>query len=185
VRLVGGEAQFSVTKDADRPFVVEAGGVAVQALGTVFAVRLDAAAVDVVVTEGKVRVEHPAVAGQAQAAPADAPIVAASQRAIVSLAAEAPEPHVIALTPEQIKEALAWQAPRFQFYETPLAEAVREFNRQNSHQLVLGDPAVGALRIGGTFRADNVEGFVSLLQLTLGIRAERRSDRETVLLPSR
>ena len=78
---------------------------------------------------------------------------------------------------------LAWQAPRFQFYETPLVEAVAEFNRHNPHRLVLGDPKLGARRIGGTFRTDNVEGFVSLLRLTLGLRAQARGTDETVLLP--
>ena len=41
VKLTGGEAQFSVWKDASRPFIVEAAGVAVRAVGTVFSVRLD------------------------------------------------------------------------------------------------------------------------------------------------
>jgi transmembrane sensor len=181
VRLVGGEAQFSVTKDPDRPFIVEAGGVAVRAIGTVFAVRLDAAAVDVLVTEGKVRVESPAPTGTAASAVHEVSVVPAQHRAIVSLTPAAAEPQVTAVTPEQIKEVLAWQAPRFQFYETPLAEALAEFNSRNRLQLVAGDAEVGAMRIGGTFRADNVEGFVSMLQLTLGVRSERRGETEIVL----
>jgi transmembrane sensor len=186
VRLVGGEAQFTVTKNAQRPFIVEAGGVAVRAVGTVFAVRLDAATVDVLVTEGKVRVEQPPGATSfTESASPEAPLVAASERAVVSLAVAHAEPTITPMTPDQIKEMLAWQAPRFQFYETPLAEAVAEFNQRNRHQLSLGDPTVGALRIGGTFRADNIEGFVSLLQLTLGIRSEQRGERETVLFAPR
>jgi transmembrane sensor len=182
VRLVGGEAQFNVTKDAKRPFIVEAGGVAVHAIGTVFAVRLDAAAVDVLVTEGKVRVETFTPPAAAPTPQREAPIVAAQHRAIVSLAADAPEPQVSEVTPEQIKDALAWRAPRFQFYETPMSEAMAEFNRRNSVHLVAGDAAVGALRIGGVFRADNVEGFVSLLELTMGVRSERRGESEIALL---
>ena len=42
-------------------------------------------------------------------------------------------------------------------------------------------PALGALPIGGTFRPDNVEGFVRLLTVTLGVRAEARGADETVL----
>lgn len=183
VRLVGGAAQFSVTKDPHRPFIVEAGGVAVRAVGTVFAVRLDAAAVDVLVTEGKVLVESPAPVGAGPAASREAPLVAAQHRAIVSLMASAAEPpQVTAVTPEQIADALAWQAPRFQLYETPLSEAMAEFNQRNRVQLVAGDATIGALRVGGTFRADNVEGFVSLLHLTMGVRAEHRTDTEIVLL---
>ena len=63
VRLVRGEAHFSVVRDAARPFIVQAGTVAVRAVGTAFNVRLDPATVEVLVTEGKVRVDD-AVKGE-------------------------------------------------------------------------------------------------------------------------
>jgi len=56
VRLERGEAAFEVAKDAARPFVVVAGGVAVRAVGTAFNVRLDSIAVEVLVTAGLVSV---------------------------------------------------------------------------------------------------------------------------------
>ncbi len=52
--LVRGEALFTVAKNPARPFIVRAGGVDVRAVGTAFSVRLDAAAVEVLVTEGRV-----------------------------------------------------------------------------------------------------------------------------------
>jgi len=64
VRLHG-EAHFVVAKDATRPFVVEAGGVAVRAVGTAFNVRLEGGTVDVLVTEGRVQVEAAASAAAA------------------------------------------------------------------------------------------------------------------------
>jgi transmembrane sensor len=175
VRLTGGEAHFTVAKNPAWPFVVEAGKVAVRAVGTAFAVRLDAASVDVVVTEGKVRVESPAVPGQATA-PTEAPLVMASHRAVVALDSAAREPEVTPVTAEQLKDALAWQAPRFQFHETPLADAVAEFNRHNPGQTVIVEAELERVPIGGIFRVDNVSGFVSLLEVTLGIQSERRAD---------
>lgn len=56
VKLLRGEAHFNVAPDATRPFVVDAGGVAVRAVGTAFNVRLDSAAVEILVTEGQVAV---------------------------------------------------------------------------------------------------------------------------------
>jgi transmembrane sensor len=185
VRLTGGEAHFTVAKDPRRPFIVEAGGVDVRAIGTVFNVRLDEAGVDVLVTEGQVRVEPPAPSGKVAVTPARAPVlVAASQRTVVPLAPAPAEPEVVSVTPVQVKAALAWQAPRLQFFETPLGEAVAEFNRHNRHRLVLGDDALSAIPIGGTFRVDNVEGFVRLLEVTLGIRGEARTPEETTLWPA-
>jgi ferric-dicitrate binding protein FerR (iron transport regulator) len=40
---------------------------------------------------------------------------------------------------------------------------------------------LGRRLIGGTFRPDNVEGFVRLLETTLDVRSDRRGDHETVL----
>lgn len=182
VRLTGGEAHFIVAKDAARPFIVEAGGVAVRALGTAFNVRLDASTVDVLVTEGRVQVEAPLPATGERAPEAAPLVVAAKQRTIVPLAPAAATPVVVPVTPQQVREVLAWQAPRLQFFETPLAEAVAEFNRHNRHRLILGEPELGRIPIGGTFRIDNVEGFARLLELTLGIRGEARGPDETVLV---
>ena len=185
VRLLSGEAHFTVAKNPALPFVVDAGGVAVRAVGTAFNVRFDAAAVDVLVTEGRVQVET-ALNARASAATGSsvtpsALLVAASQRTVVSLSPMPAGPAVISVTPEEVQEVLAWQAPRLQFHETPLAKAVAEFNRHNARTLVLGDPALGTMSIGGTFRADNVEGFVRLLEVTLGVRGEARGPKQIVL----
>ena len=185
VRLIGGEAQFSVVKNPARPFIVVAAGVRVRAVGTVFTVQLGGESVAVLVTEGKVRVGAPApaasAAGVAQAE--EKLLVAAGQRTVVPLADTAAAPSVEDLSPEEIRRALEWQAPRLQFHETPLADAIAEFNRRNHRQLVLGEPALGAERIGGSFRPDNPDGFVRLLSVTLGVRAVPRGPDEVVLLP--
>ncbi len=186
VRLTGGEAHFNVSKNPARPFVVEAGRVVVRAIGTAFVVRIDAALVDVVVTEGRVRLERPADPGQPAASPdADGPVLEAHQRVVVPLTGIGPAPEVTAVTADQLKDTLSWKAPRFQFYETPLAEAVAEFNRHNAQQVRIADPALGREPIGGTFRVDNVDGFVSLLELTLGITADRATEGPIVLRRAR
>lgn len=191
VRLTG-EAHFTVAKNPARPFVVEAGGVEVHAVGTAFNVRLDDAAVEVLVTEGKVRVEEPARApatASATAAVRAEPelVLSAGQRALVSLApvAKAEAPVVAAVSPEQVRAVLEWQTPRLQFFETPLADAVAEFNRHNRRPLVLADARLGAVPIGGTFRVDNVEGFVRLLELTVDVRSEARADGSIYLARTR
>jgi len=60
VRLARGEAHFTVAKDPSRPFWVEAGDVAVRAVGTAFNVRFESDAVEVLVTEGRVAVANSA-----------------------------------------------------------------------------------------------------------------------------
>ena len=182
VKLTGGEAQFSVWQDARRPFIVEAGGIEVRAVGTVFNVRLEDRTVAVLVTEGRVKVNREPPAATSGGSVAEVMLTAGEQTA-VPLAVDAVQaaPVVVPATSEQISQSLAWQTPRLQFWETPLAEAVAEFNRLNRFQIVIGDAELGRRLIGGTFRPDNVEGFVRLLETTLDVRSDRRGDHETVL----
>jgi transmembrane sensor len=186
VRLTG-EAHFNVAKNPT-PFVVIAGQVAVRAVGTSFIVRVDPVAVEVLVTDGSVSVDKviegagdrvssgPTTTGLAS----PSRLIIAGQRAIVPLAADA-EPLISNVTPDEVKDALGWQAPRLHFFETPLGLAVEEFNQRNRVRLVVADRELAAVPIGGTFRADNPEGFVRVLRLTLDIKAGARGANEIVL----
>jgi transmembrane sensor len=193
VRLVRGEANFTVAKNPARPFVVNAGGVDVRAVGTVFNVRLAGAAVEVVVSEGRVKLENwsgdALVAGisAANAMGASHPQLAADvvlsvgESAVVSLMPSASGPQVTPLTETELAARLAWQPRLLDFTGAPLTEIVAEFNRRNPVQLAVGDPALGAMRLSAAFRSDNVEGFVRLMESDFGMRAEWRSEREIVL----
>jgi transmembrane sensor len=186
VELRRGEAHFTVAKNPERPFWVEAGGVAVRAVGTAFNVRLGSSDVEVLVTEGKVQVgavhAEPSGRDDAAAANPNAPAgrcdLVANQRATVSLAAvDAAAPHVESVDAHALREALAWQGPRLTFLDTPLSVVVSQFNRRNQVQLVLGDPELEALPIGGSFRAENLEAFVRLLERSSDIRVEHADNR--------
>jgi transmembrane sensor len=177
VRLVRGEAHFTVAKNPARPFVVEAGAVAVRAVGTAFDVRRGDAAVEVLVTEGRVQLERPAPAAGAPA-PAPTPL-AAGERAIVDQSGAAPA--ITAVSAGDIERALAWQGVMLKFSDLPLGEVVTEFNLRNPQQLLTADAETAQVLVGGTFRADNVEAFVRLLELSFGVTAERRADGTTVL----
>ncbi len=188
VRLVRGEAHFTVAKDRARPFFVAAGRVAVRAVGTAFNVRLQREAVEVLVTEGQVRVDDVA-RGETVLAPrasAAAPLLVAGERAVIPTpgAAEAPRPAmpIVSVGAVEIERALAWQDRRLEFVAVPLAEIVAEFNRYNRARLVIEDDALAQRRFGGSFRADEPETLVRLLQTRFGLRAERSGD-ETVLRP--
>ncbi|PAW68198.1 MAG: hypothetical protein B9S34_03070 [Opitutia bacterium Tous-C1TDCM] len=183
VALVRGEAHFEVAHDAARPFVVVAGGVAVRAVGTAFAVRLAPDDVNVLVTEGRVAVDR------AAADPVAAPVlplafVAKGASVVVAAADLAPAaaaPVVVAVSAPELAERQAWRVPRLEFNDTPLREAVELFNRHGNVSLSLASPALGELRVSGTVRADNTAALLQLLRADYGVEAQRRSDRELVL----
>jgi transmembrane sensor len=195
VRLERGEAHFTVTKDAARPFTVTAAGVAVRAVGTAFNVRLADSAVEVLVTEGQVRLQPPpaqiapGVPAHTATAPLSTPsasptperLLAARQRAVVGTTPSAAAPEIATLTPGEIARVLAWQHRLLNFTATPLGDIVAAYNRRNATQLVLADPGLAALRVNASLRSDNVIGFVKLLETGFGVRAERRGENEILL----
>lgn len=184
VVLRRGEAHFMVMKDPARPFVVEAAGVSVCAVGTAFNVRIDAASVDVLVTEGRVAVAPPS-AGEAGVPDARGHLpgllVAAGEKTVVALAPAAPSPGVQPVSAAEIGARLAWQPRLLDFTNTPLPEILAEFNRCNPVRLVLGDPGLATFRLSAAFRSDNVEGFLRLLVSDFGLRTEYGAGGEIVL----
>jgi transmembrane sensor len=90
-------------------------------------------------------------------------------------------PQITTLSEVEFATRLAWQPRLLDFTDAPLTEIVAEFNRRNPVQLVVADPTLGALRLSATFRSDNVEGFVHLMESDFGMRAEWRGEREVVL----
>lgn len=106
-----------------------------------------------------------AVAGTAPASATRAPAV------VPEIAASAPQVQVRDVTPAEIERALSWQGLRLEFINMPLGDVAREFNRYNRQKMVITDPETAALLVGGNFRADNVDGFVRLLDASFGITA--------------
>lgn len=178
VRLLRGEANFIVAKDPQRPFIVSADDFEVRAVGTVFNVELHPAGADVVVTEGRVKLQR-AATKRHEAVAAEPALLAAGQ--LGELRHAAPTPQINTLTPAQVEERLAWQPRLLDFTAAPLADILAKFNRRNPVQLRTTDPQVSALRLSATFRSDNVEGFVRLMESDFGLHAERRSETEIVL----
>lgn len=184
VTLVRGEAHFSVTKNPARPFVVRARHVDVRAVGTAFNVHLESAAVEVLVTEGVVKL-NPSADGATRRVPAaeSIPSLNPGQRAVVALTPTSPEVAVVVTTvsQEEIARMLAWQEPLLRLSGATLAEVTANFEHRTGRRVILADPALGRLRLGGRFRADDVEGFASVVAATLDIEVEHAADGALVL----
>lgn len=176
IELQRGEAFFEAAKDPGRPFVVSAGNRHVVAVGTRFSVRRDGPDLRVVVTEGTVRLESlPGVDGHAQPTtllPAGSIAMASREGVFVRTGSVA-----------DAERLVDWRSGFLTFQDTTLADAAREFNRYNPRKLVMGDPQVAQLRVGGNFRWSNTEAFVRLLEQGFPVRAEHQTDR--IVLHSR
>jgi transmembrane sensor len=184
VLLAKGEAHFRVAKNPARPFLVQAGSVEVAAIGTAFTVQLASREVEVVVTEGRVAVDRESHRAPGALRSIEVPpiLVNAGNRVVVNTAEDAISPPLVkAMSEPEIEKRLAWRASLLEFEGMELGQAVVLMNRANRVQISLADRSIGALRVSGTFRADNPEGFVRIVESTFDLKTERRGEYEMVL----
>jgi len=188
IYLRKGEAHFQVAHDRSRPFLVHAGDSVVRAVGTQFEVRVRADNhVDVLVTEGRVMVQAdaeesqstPAAVRRASAAAASARAVSAGEELSTARAAY----EVIPLSPAQLSTELAWREGAIVFDSEPLSEAIDEIERYTDARIVVRDPQIAALRVGGRFKTDDLQGFLDGLEAALPVTIRRTTDGSVYVDP--
>jgi transmembrane sensor len=169
VTLDSGEAYFDVVHDASRPFTVYAGNRRITDIGTKFSVFRNGDDVRVVVTEGRVKIEQ---IDQPQAAP----LLAQAGHEIIAKGSET----LLATKPdEEISNDLSWRRGVLVFNQQTLADAVEQFNRYNNRHIQV-EGSARKIRIGGSFKADNVDIFVQLLHRGYGLSVNEQGDKIVV-----
>lgn len=157
IELQQGEAFFDVAKEKSRPFVVRAGALRVVAIGTQFSVRRDDDGLQVVVTEGRVRLEGDVENARDQ-------IVEAGQAARITSRSHL----VLAQLPAgAAQRRLAWRDGKVEFDGESLREAVAEMNRHNRRKIAVDDPVLAARPVIGIFPANDPEGFATTVAAAL------------------
>ena len=167
VALVKGEAWFEVAKNPEVPFVVSAGDIRVRAVGTAFSVRRHENGADVLVTEGTVEAWNVNDTGKRVT-------LTAGHEAFLPLK---PETVAVAYRPEEVERKLAWRDREIVLNSETLAEAVAEFNRYNSRQIIISDPALGAQKLVGGFHVDQPETFARAVHAALDVPVSLNDDR--------
>jgi transmembrane sensor len=184
IYLRRGEAHFQVTHDSARPFLVHAGDAVIRAVGTQFDIRLRSDQhVDVVVDEGRVEVQSakPLAEGPARSAKSTQRALRAGEQLSTATADYAVTP----MSPGQLSSGLAWREGAIVFDGESLGEAVAEIGRYTDARIIISDPEIAALRVGGRFRTDNVQGFFDALPSALPVSVRRTPDGLVYLDPRR
>ena len=157
VRVTRGRALFEVAKLAGRPFTVEAGPVAVTALGTRFDVYRKADGVDVDLVEGRLRVEE---AGQSS----DAPVSGAARLEMAAGDRLEVRHDKWLLTRGAIGRSVDWSAGQLVFDQATVAEIVGELARYTDRRLIVADSAAGNRRMSAVIRTDDPMAFLDALR---------------------
>lgn len=167
VTLDRGEAFFDVVHNPARPFVVLAGNRRIVDLGTRFSVRRDGNNIEVLVAYGRVRVDVLGAHGYTST------VLAQTGDAVLTKGGEA---LVTRKTSQTIKDALQWRKGVLVFNQETLADVADEFNRYNRKQMVVVGDARD-IRLGGRFRADNLDAFTTLIRKGLGLKVRNKDDK--------
>ncbi|XAH25130.1 FecR domain-containing protein [Xylophilus sp. GW821-FHT01B05] len=168
VRLPEGQAFFTVQADPSRPFHVLAGALRITVVGTRFSVRhtrsgMGEGETQVVVEQGRVRVAR--VQGEGSVELTAGQAVAADSSGQLRPVASVPP-----------GSAAPWRDGRVSFDNIPLAQALAEFERYGSTGVLVRDPAVAALRVGGSYSLKNFRSFVQALPQQLPVRLAQRGN---------
>lgn len=158
VWLERGEAAVIVPPSAAHPCTLQAGDITASLESGEFNARLRGGALDLVVLRG-------AGALRAQNAPAKRfhegqSVLAMASRTVVQPASV-----------ESVDDVSAWRRGEIVFQGAPLGAVVEEYNRYLTRKLVIADPELSKLRLGGRFTNSDPSDFLATLRASFDIDA--------------
>jgi len=188
VELVEGQALFGVAHDASRPFIVSAGNTAVRAVGTQFDVYRKRSSITVTVVEGRVAVFGPAQPVALNPSPTTgegsaprvregraSPSYAEDPRSAGEVFVSAGEQVTVTERPmpapkrANVAAATAWTQHQLVFDGSPLSDVVDGFNRYNTRQIVIEDPALDDFHVSGVYSSTDPASLMRFLRQQPGI----------------
>jgi transmembrane sensor len=202
VRLLQGEAHFEVASDPLRPFRVLTSSGYVEAVGTAFSVRLREKSVDVVVTEGKVRLqselqaidnreeaptgqfaESPPAEGQVSNGDNHGTMLSAGQVGVFPLESTSNVTNIstLTVTDAELARRTAWKNGLLFFSGEPLSQVVSEISRYTTVKIEILDPDVQSIRIGGQFPVGATELMFESLETNFGLTVTHTGPNTVVL----
>lgn len=169
IELETGKVLFRAAHDAGRPFRVIADNVVITDIGTAFQVTRDDALrqVEVLVTEGAVRVDAPS--GRIE-------LVAGQRARFAQTGTRRLQLQPDRVATAEIERTLAWRNGKLELNGETLDSAIAEYNRHSRVQLSVANPALGRESLYGAFRMDDAAGFARTVALGLGTEVQTGPD---------
>lgn len=163
IRLLRGEAIFTVAKDASRPFLVDAGGGQARALGTAFAVREEGGGATVTVIESHVAVSYPAgVTPAVELSPDEAVHFSTAGLGVVQAVNADTE--------------TAWRRGKLIFVNRRLGSVIAELNRYYPGRIQITNGSIGNHLVSGVFDTGEPLRALDAIEGSLGLRSTRLTD---------
>jgi transmembrane sensor len=160
LRLIRGQAAFTVAHDDARPFDVLAGKMRIRDTGTQFDVRQRAERVEVAVLEGEVE-----VAGRDNVT--TQPLRQGQRLSYNSIQ------NIMTIESVDIAAAAAWRDGRIVFKSQPLGEVLAELGRYHSESVSVTSPQTLAVKVSGAVPSGDLELALSTIAATLPAKLTR------------
>jgi transmembrane sensor len=182
VELLEGEANFDVTKDKSRPFVVGIDHFEIRAVGTSFNVKRQSSEINVVVTEGRIEL----TADQVQINTCN-PKKEDKTRQMIGFLENGENAKIRYETQgktynyevnqqdeEEINSELQWREALLTFGGPTLKDLAEEFERKTGIRMILRDPYLDNIHIvGGVFSTNNPYLILNILTKTYDVPWEQ------------
>ncbi len=170
VRLERGEALFTVTHDADKPFEVAASDGFIRDIGTQFNVYKQADKVAVTVLEGEVSVSY-------QQAKTRQNLMAGMQ-----LIYSEDGQKQLTNNDESIHDVAAWCDGQIIFKSQRLETVLEQLSRYHSVQLNVGNAKLAALKVSGSFPTENLDLALNTIAASLPVQFIHQGTSDIVLV---
>lgn len=163
---LNGEAHFEVTHNPEKPFIVSAGDLRVEVLGTKFYINTNAPGgkVQVILIEGSVAAYYK-----------DTP----EEKTILKPGEEAdfmPSTKKITTTSQYEQYFMVWKTRSMKFENEKLDHVVYTISRAYNQKITLLNPDAGNCRLTVSFEGQTLESVLKVLESTLDLKVSKRGD---------
>ncbi len=183
LQLSQGELHVKVSHDSERPLTVYAEGQVMQAVGTAFNVEISNGSVELIVTEGIVRIaEQDAsradpIRPERVRLPEDMLALSQGEAALLG----AGEPEVQPVPEQELSAMLSWHQGELVFRGEPLAEVLNEVSRYNQVEFELAQSGMSEIAVAGLFKANDLQGFLTALSRNFDIQSQQLEGQKILL----
>lgn len=157
---IDGEVFFDVKENSEIPFVVDAGKLKINVLGTRFNVKAfkNEDHIAVVLEKGKISMETDA-AGKTESF-----ILSPGNRAVYNI-----NTGKTTITNENIRKYVAWHQGKIVFEETPLSDVAKILERRFGVNVIIDDQSLLGIELTATFENETLSRVIELLEISTGL----------------
>lgn len=184
ISLRSGEAYFSVVKDVRRPFIVEAEGGSIRAVGTAFNVKTTSDHVELTVVEGTVEVA--AAHGDDDAGSTSRGAASVPDLRITggqSLVYGKSIGSIQDVPDHTIQKITSWKNGRVYFDDMPLKDIIHELNRYSQPEILIVGSELGNIRGSGMLHTRDVDAYLRGLEAALPLKVMKTQSNSIALIP--